>query len=315
MLQTLTMDGREAGKWRFSELSTKGRHLLGGHVVVSSFDGFHRGHQALVQHAKRTASAAGGSVVALLFDAAADEAKARTPLAPGDETVQRLRLQGGADVVALGFASSASWLECQALCELLREFAPKSITIGANFRFGPRSSIGAQTLASMVRSFGISTTVVETVTCKACGPVTAANIRRHLAAGDIRSANSLLGRNWCIEGPVVHGFKRGRELGFPTANVRPGHRLDLAHAIYAVRVYAGERALDGVACYGTRPQFDDGAPELEVHILDFKGDLYGQQLRVEFVAHQRPELKFSGVDDLVRQMEIDRAEARELLSA
>ncbi|MBI1650853.1 riboflavin biosynthesis protein RibF [Hyphomicrobium sulfonivorans] len=313
MLQTLTMDGREAGTWRFSELSTKGRHLLGGHVVVSSFDGFHRGHQALMHHAKQVSAADGSPVVALLFDAASDDA--RTPLAQGEEVARRLRLQGGANVVALGFASNASWLECQALCELLREFAPKSITVGANFRFGPKSSIGSQVLASMARSFAISTTVMETVACEECGPITAANIRQHLAAGDIQAANRLLGRNWTIEGPVVHGYKRGRELGFPTANVQPLHRLDLAHAIYAVRVYAGERVLDGVACYGTRPQFDDGAPALEVHILDFAGDLYGQRLRVEFVAHQRPELKFSCVDDLVRQMEIDRAEARELLAA
>lgn len=312
MLQTSLMDGREPGTWRFSELSTKGRHLLGGHVVVSSFDGFHRGHQELVRQARQGAADDGCPVVALLFDA--PQSGEVVPLVRAEDTVRLLKTEGNAEIVALGFAPHASWLDCQAFCELLREFAPRSITFGANFRFGPQGSIGTQVLAQMLRSYAVSTTVVPTVVCEQCGPVTAANIRQHLVNGDIRSANMLLGRNWSIEGPVVHGYKRGRELGFPTANVRPAHRLNLAHAIYAVRAYAGERVLDGVACYGTRPQFDDGAPELEVHILDFSGDLYGQRMRVEFVAHQRPELKFSSVDELTRQMEIDRAEARELLA-
>lgn len=123
----------------------------------------------------------------------------------------------------------------------------------------------------------------------------------------------ILGHPWTIRSIVVHGDKRGRELGFPTANIMLKPDTPLAHGVYAVRVAVNSASHDGVACFGTRPQFDDGAPRLEVHLFDFDSDIYGVMIDVAFIAFQRPELKFESVDSLKAQMIRDCVLARQLL--
>jgi len=120
---------------------------------------------------------------------------------------------------------------------------------------------------------------------------------------------------WFVTGEVIHGEKRGRDLGYPTANIRLDKTCGLRHGIYAVRVGLGSRRLDGVASYGRRPTFDNGAPLLEVFVFDFTGDLYGAVLDVAFIGFIRDELKFDGVDALIRQMDDDSARARAMLAA
>lgn len=119
-------------------------------------------------------------------------------------------------------------------------------------------------------------------------------------------------RQW-VEGVVVHGDKRGRLLGFPTANIVLGASANVSFGVYAVRVHVNGRIENGVACYGTRPQFDDGAPRLEVHILDFDEDIYGAHLVVELVAFQRGETTFPDVQALMDQMSCDCDDARAVL--
>jgi riboflavin kinase / FMN adenylyltransferase len=114
---------------------------------------------------------------------------------------------------------------------------------------------------------------------------------------------------------VIHGEKRGRELGYPTANIRLDRNCGLKHGIYAVRVGLGDQRLEGVASFGRRPTFDNGAPLLEVFLFDFQGDLYGKHLDVAFIAFIREELKFDGLKALIRQMDDDSAHARERLAA
>lgn len=146
------------------------------------------------------------------------------------------------------------------------------------------------------------------------GPeMTSSIIRDRLKRGDVQGAAVLLGRPWSIEGVVVHGDKRGRLLGFATANLILDDDRVLAQGVYAVRAIVDGVAYDAVACYGTRPQFDDGAPRLEVHILDFDEDIYGASLVVEFVGFQRPEERFSSVELLKQQMALDCVMARQLL--
>ena len=118
-----------------------------------------------------------------------------------------------------------------------------------------------------------------------------------------------------VTGTVIHGEKRGRGLGFPTANIRLDKNCELKHGIYAVRVGRGSERLDGVASFGRRPTFDNGAPLLEVFLFDFKGDLYGAELDVAFIAFIREELKFDSVDALVERMNEDSARARADLAA
>ena len=146
-------------------------------------------------------------------------------------------------------------------------------------------------------------------------PVSSSAIRAALAEGDVARANALLGYRWFVSGEVQHGDTRGRTLGYPTANVAlPA--CGLAHGIYAVRVALPDGGLrDGVASYGRRPTFDDGAPLLEVNLFDFSGDLYGQAITVEFVGHIRGEERFESAESLVARMDIDAAQARAILAA
>ena len=145
--------------------------------------------------------------------------------------------------------------------------------------------------------------------------VSSTAIREALSRGEIANATAMLGYPWFVTREVVHGEKRGRDLGFPTANMRLDPNCALRHGIYAVRVGRGSERLDGVASFGRRPTFDNGAPLLETFVFDFKGDLYGAVLDVAFIAFIRDELKFDGVDALIRQMDDDAAKARAALAA
>jgi riboflavin kinase/FMN adenylyltransferase len=167
----------------------------------------------------------------------------------------------------------------------------------------------------LARERGIGATTVGTVEMDG-GPVSSSRVRAALADGDARLANSLLGYRWFVRGEVRHGEKRGRTLGYPTANLSldPGCRL--MHGIYAVRVATGAgETHGGVASFGRRPTFDNGVPLLETYLFDFAGDLYGFEIEVEFVGRIRPEERFTGADALVAQMKRDESEAREMLAA
>ena len=146
-------------------------------------------------------------------------------------------------------------------------------------------------------------------------PVSSTAIRMALAEGQIAEATAMLDGPWFVSGEVIHGEKRGRDLGYPTANIRLDRNCGLRHGIYAVRAGHRGRRIDGVASFGRRPTFDNGAPLLEVFLFDFKGDLYGETIDVAFLAFIRDEERFEGVDALVRQMDDDAARARAALAA
>ena len=147
-------------------------------------------------------------------------------------------------------------------------------------------------------------------------PFSSSAVRDALAAGDIAAANRLLGYRWFVVGEVVAGARRGRDLGFPTANIALGADCQLRHGIYAVRAERADGTLlDGVASYGRRPTFDNGAPLLEVYLFDFAGDLYGETLAVSFVDWIRAEAKFDSVEALVAEIGRDAEEARRRLAA
>jgi riboflavin kinase / FMN adenylyltransferase len=144
-------------------------------------------------------------------------------------------------------------------------------------------------------------------------PVSSGPIRAALAAGRLDEARELLGYPWFVSGAVIHGDRRGRELGFPTANLQLDPACGLRHGIYAVRVGVGSRRYDGVASFGRRPMFDTGAVLLEVFLFDFSGDLYGQCLDVAFIEWLRDEKVFASAKELVQQMQDDSRRAREAL--
>jgi riboflavin kinase/FMN adenylyltransferase len=157
--------------------------------------------------------------------------------------------------------------------------------------------------------------VVEPHTAEDGALVSSSRIRTALEAGDLAEASGLLGYRWFVEGTIVGGDRRGRDLGFPTANIRLSDDCRLRHGVYAVTFTVDGVTRLGAANWGRRPQFDNGAPVLETHVLDFSGDLYGRTADVGFVSYLRPEEKFGSIDELIEQMRLDCAEARAVLQA
>jgi riboflavin kinase/FMN adenylyltransferase len=198
---------------------------------------------------------------------------------------------------------------------LVRDLGVAGVVIGHDFHFGRGREGTPAVLADLCAQAGLSCRIIPPVALSTgTEPVSSSAIRVALADGAVARANALLGYRWFVSGEVRHGDKRGRTLGYPTANVAlPA--CNLAHGIYAVRVRLPDGLVkDGVASYGRRPTFDDGAPLLEVNLFDFSGDLYGRTIAVEFLDYLRGEVRFEGADALIAQMHRDAAEARRIIA-
>jgi riboflavin kinase/FMN adenylyltransferase len=196
---------------------------------------------------------------------------------------------------------------------LVAHFAISGAAIGFNFHFGANRAGSPEFLQVQGNQFGFAVDIVPPLLDNG-RPVSSGPIRAALAAGRLDEAAEFLGYPWFISGTVVHGDKRGRELGFPTANLRLDPACALRHGIYAVRVAIGGHRYDGVASFGRRPMFDTGAVLLEIFLFDFSGDLYGATIDVAFIAWLRDEAMFASAKDLVRQMAEDSRLARAALA-
>jgi riboflavin kinase/FMN adenylyltransferase len=189
----------------------------------------------------------------------------------------------------------------------------RGATIGFDFHFGHQRRGSPAFLSQQGERFGFSVETAPPLEDEG-RPVSSSSIRAALAEGRVVEAAELLGYPWFASGPVIKGDQRGRDLGFPTANIRLDQNCSLKHGIYAVRIAMGGVIRDGVASFGTRPTFDNGAPLLEVHVFDFAGDLYGKDVDVAFIGWIRPESKFDSVDALVVRMNEDARLARAALA-
>jgi riboflavin kinase/FMN adenylyltransferase len=187
------------------------------------------------------------------------------------------------------------------------------VVVGDNFHFGKGRTGNPDMLRGEGARRGFAVEILDRVTWRS-KPVSSGAVRAALGKGDIAEANDLLGHNWFIEGEVIRGAARGRELGFPTANIALDPGCGLLQGIYAVRAHLDGRPYDAVASFGSRPQFDNGEPLLETMLFDFSGDLYGKTLTVEFVEFIRLERKFDSVEALKERMDIDCREARAILA-
>ena len=296
-------------------------HALGGAVVaIGNFDGVHRGHRAVIAAALARAKALSRPAAALTF-----EPHPRRFFRPEELlfrlTDERAKLRllaatGLTGAIVLRFDAALAGLSAQDFIErvLLARFRVAGVVIGFDFHFGLNRAGSPDYLAAQGAKFGFAVDIVPRFEAEG-RPVRSGPIRAALAAGRIGEANALLGYPWFVSAKVVHGDKRGRELGFPTANLRLDPSCGLKHGIYAVRVGVGERRYDGVASFGRRPMFDQGTVLLEPSLFDFSGDLYGEEIDVAFVDWIRPELKFDRVEDLVRRMNEDAKLARAALAA
>jgi riboflavin kinase/FMN adenylyltransferase len=288
-------------------------------VAIGNFDGVHRGHRAVIAAALARASRLGRPATALTF-----EPHPRLVLRPGqplfrltDETA-KLRLlaaTGLAGAFVLRFDTALAGLSPATFVRqvLVERFAIAGAVIGFDFHFGKNRQGSPAFLAAEGARHGFSVDVVSPLEDEG-RPVSTGTIRGALAAGRVVEAAELLGYPWFVSATVEHGDRRGRALGYPTANLRLDPDCGLKHGIYAVRVGVGERRHDGVASFGRRPTFGGGAPLLEVFLFDFSGDLYGATIDVAFISWIRHEQHFERIDDLVRQMDEDSARARDALA-
>lgn len=329
-------------------------------VAIGNFDGVHLGHRALIQRARSMADARGGRVVALTFDphpASVLSPQAAPPMLASLDRRLELLAQSGVDVVVvepftreLASASANTFVE-RMVVESLRAAA---IVVGYDFCYGAGRTGTVDSLRSHGTALGIDVEIVPAVEVE--GEIASSTrIRGHLREGDLVTATRLLGRSWDVDGVVVHGAKRGRAIGVPTANVRTAIPLCIPPGIYAVHLEActseafgmrsrsrstsygtvckereGEGsdggqpqpslsihppvALPAVASYGRNPTFVEGGDlVLEVHVLDWAGDLYDQRVRTSFAARLRDEMTFSSTAALVEQIQADIAAARLIL--
>ncbi|MGY4476573.1 riboflavin kinase/FMN adenylyltransferase [Bradyrhizobium sp. USDA 3364] len=235
-----------------------------------------------------------------------------------DET-NKLRLlaaTGLAGAVVMTFDKARAGTTAQDFIhhDLIARLGISGIAVGYDFHFGKGRVGSPSLLVSEAPRLGIEVDVQAHVDIEE-RPVSSSAIRMALAEGEVTDATTMLGGPWFVTGKVIHGEKRGRDLGYPTANIRLDKHCGLKHGIYAVRVGKGSQRFDGVASFGRRPTFDNGAPLLEVFLFDFKGDLYDAVLDVAFIGFIREELKFDTIEALIRQMDDDSAKARAALAA
>jgi riboflavin kinase / FMN adenylyltransferase len=289
-------------------------------VAMGNFDGVHLGHRAVIDAALRMGQAHGRPAFAVTFEPhPRSYFSPNTPQFRLTDEAAKLRLlaaTGLSGAVVMTFDRRRAETTAQDFIhhDLIERLGISGIAVGYDFHFGKGRVGSPGLLVSEAPRLGIEVDVQAHVDI-AERPVSSSAIRMALAEGQIDEATAMLGGPWFISGEVIHGEKRGRDLGFPTANIRLDKNCGLKHGIYAVRVGLGGQRLDGVASFGRRPTFDNGAPLLEIYLFDFKGDLYGSRLDVAFIAFLREELKFDGVDALIRQMNDDSARAREHLAA
>lgn len=294
--------------------------LRGAVIAIGNFDGIHLGHRQLVETSIALARRSGRPAAVLTFEPhprkffAPDKPMFRLTPEPVKLTIlEKLGLDGA--FVRRFDAQLAGTSAAGFVTGLLRdELHVAAVAVGYDFHFGRGREGTPAMLAELCRQHGMDCELVPAVAHRGQA-VSSSAIRTALAAGEVPLANALLGYRWFVEGEVRHGDKRGRELGFPTANMSLGEDCELRHGIYAVRVALGPGDVrEGVASFGRRPTFDNGVPLLEAHIFDFEGELYGRRLQVEFVAWIRGEERFSSAETLVARMREDARQARASLA-
>ena len=288
-------------------------------MCIGAFDGLHRGHRALVGRARDRADALGLPAVALSFEPLPREYfSAHEP--PPRLTLPRAKFEGlcalGMDAVGLlRFDATMAAMDATAFVErvLVKQLQAREVWVGPDFQFGNRRRGDLALLRELGAIHGFAADAIAPVHGPD-GRVSASTIRAQLAAGDLDGAARGLGRRYSIAGLVVRGRQLGRRLGYPTANLRLAGKRPALGGIFAAWVHGvGPSPRAAVASLGTRPTVFGVEPLLEAHLFDFDGDLYGRRIEVEFVAKLRDELKFDDLPALVRQMDLDSAQARDAL--
>ncbi len=294
-------------------------NATGAVIAIGNFDGVHRGHQALLKTAQDKALTLGKPFGVLTFEPhpralfRPDDPPFR--LTPQPLKAERLTQEGVDFLYALPFSwefasQSADGFIQSVMTDALK---PAHIVIGEDFRFGQLRKGNADTL----RTAGLDVTAIEKISYDDEQIVSSSRIRAALRKGEIEEANALLGWKWEMRGTVIHGDKRGREIGYPTANIPLKETLHPAYGVYATWVQVeGEDTWHKAATnIGIRPMFEIQTGQIEAHILDFDGDLYDKTLRVRPIKRLRGEAKFDSLNALTAQIETDCKEVRKILES
>ncbi|UVI40069.1 bifunctional riboflavin kinase/FAD synthetase [Qipengyuania spongiae] len=291
--------------------------LRGGIVALGNFDGFHTGHQAVAREAIEWARAEGRPSIIATFDP--HPVRFFKPEVPPFrlttlEQRQELYLSAGATaMLVFHFDATLAGTSADQFVEriLIERLGVHGVVTGEDFRFGKGASGGV----NLLRESSLAVRTVDPV-IDSGEPVSSSRVREALRQGDPQEAARLLTRPFAIRGVVEHGDKRGREIGYPTANLAIENYLRPRYGIYAVtgRILATGQELTGAANIGVRPQFEPPKELLEPYFFDFSGDLYGQEIEVAFHHFLRGEAKFDSLEELSAQMERDCEQARRLLA-
>jgi riboflavin kinase/FMN adenylyltransferase len=298
-----------------------GRAALGRDtaVAIGVFDGVHRGHRYLIDRLVERGRQEGLATMVVTFHPhprlVVQPQTALTYLCGLEERIELLRALGVDSVAILTFTSALAQLSAREFVSLLvEELRMKLLVVGADFALGRGREADAQALEAIGREMGFAVEEVGLLTVSD-EKVGSSATRLALARGDMETVASLLGRPFHLRGPLVRGAERGRSLGFPTANIALGlDRALPAFGVYVTRAYLGEGTYPAVTNIGLRPTFGEDKTTVETYILDFEGEVHGQELRIELLHRLRGEMRFPDADALKEQIEKDIAAARAYLS-
>lgn len=288
-------------------------------VAIGNFDGCHTGHQRVLASAISLAKSQGKRALMMTFEPHPSDVFAPKPflfrLTDGLQKARIAEALGLDGIFLMPFNKETASISAEDFVDkiLIDKLNVSSVVVGEDFHFG-RARLGTpEFLAHAGTSRGFEVHQLNLLQ-DSDTQVSSTRIRHALNGGDLAQANRLLGYHWIVEGTVIVGDQRGRELGYPTANFALPDNSNLAQGIYAVKVRLDDEILDGVASFG-KPMFDNSQPPFEAHIFDFDRDIYGKSIQVALISHIRGQMTFSGLDELVTQMDADSLTARKDLAA
>jgi riboflavin kinase/FMN adenylyltransferase len=288
-------------------------------LAIGNFDGVHRGHQHVLARLKSRAAERGVPAVVMTFEPHPRDVFAPAPvmfrLTPPDAKARLLEALDLDGLVVMPFDRPFSHVEAEEFVSrlLVDALGVSGVIVGDDFHFGRNRRGSPEFLRQAGEAKGFAVETMHLID-DGVSTISSSRIRELLAAGELDQANGLLGYHWFLEGEVVSGDRRGRELGYPTANLATPAVFDLAQGVYAVRGRIDDRVLDGVASYG-KPMFDNRRPPFETFFFDFGDDIYGRHLSVALLGRIRGVEVFSGLPELIAAMDRDSSTARRITAA
>lgn len=301
--------------WRDLPVSQRGAA-----VAVGAFDGVHRGHQAVIASARAAAQRLGAPLAVVSFDPHPrrlfQPEAAPFRLMTADQMARAMAPLGVDRLYLIPFDREMAGMTDEEFARrvLSEGLGVAHAAVGFDFTFGKGRSGSPEALRTYGQDLGFTVSVTDRIDDVSGLKLSSSAVREALKAGDMDRAAAILGRPFVIQGEVIHGDKRGRTIGVPTANIAMGDYMRPAYGVYATRTRLPDgRVIKGVANLGVRPMFEIEQPLLEVWLLDFNESLYGQTLETELIAFLRGEMKFDGLDALKVQIEADAAAARAVL--